>query len=203
MQCSHAYTYMARCHSCLGSEEPQTVWLTLIQSIQVPLSIMTAVLMQAHMARLPAPISDYVTDTKSVLDQSLRVLQAMTDVSADAGWLDTALVTMMLVQSLMQVHSHLPPPPRELASPNPISLQTPLGCCHSIHLCIAIVSALVPVAAWISVCSSATFWLWPVRMSPPLSVPLPRPPARVNSTLSRYVQAKSRANRNVSALDPV
>ena len=55
------------------------------------------------MARLPAPISDYVTDTKSVLDQSLRILQAMTDVSADAGWLDTALATMMLVQSLMQV----------------------------------------------------------------------------------------------------
>ena len=55
------------------------------------------------MGRLAAPISDYVTDTKSVLDQSLRVLQAMTDVSADAGWLDTALVTMMLVQSLMQV----------------------------------------------------------------------------------------------------
>ena len=59
------------------------------------------------MSRLPAPISDYVTDTKSVLDQSLRILQAMTDVSADAGWLDTALVTMMLVQSLMQVSSVL------------------------------------------------------------------------------------------------
>ena len=55
------------------------------------------------MSRLPAPISDYATDTKSVLDQSLRILQAITDVSADAGWLDTALVTMMLVQSLMQV----------------------------------------------------------------------------------------------------
>lgn len=59
------------------------------------------------MGRLPAPISDYVTDTKSVLDQSLRILQAMTDVSADAGWLDTALVTMMLVQSLMQVSLRL------------------------------------------------------------------------------------------------
>ena len=55
------------------------------------------------MSRLPAPISDYVTDTKSVLDQSLRILQAITDVSADAGWLDTALATMLLVQSLMQV----------------------------------------------------------------------------------------------------
>lgn len=59
--------------------------------------------MQAHMSRLPAPISDYVTDTKSVLDQSLRILQAITDVSADAGWLDTALTAMLLVQSLMQV----------------------------------------------------------------------------------------------------
>lgn len=72
---------------------------------------MTSALLQAHMARLPPPISDYVTDTKSVLDQSLRILQAMTDVSADAGWLDTALVTMMLVQSLMQVSPTLPPPP--------------------------------------------------------------------------------------------
>lgn len=59
--------------------------------------------LQAHMSRLPAPISDYVTDTKSVLDQSLRILQAITDVSADAGWLDTALAAMLLVQSLMQV----------------------------------------------------------------------------------------------------
>ena len=55
------------------------------------------------MAQLPAPMSDYVTDTRSVLDQSLRILQAMTDVAADAGWLATALSTMQLVQSLMQV----------------------------------------------------------------------------------------------------
>ena len=59
--------------------------------------------LQAHMAQLPAPMSDYVTDTRSVLDQSLRILQAMTDVAADAGWLATALSTMQLVQSLMQV----------------------------------------------------------------------------------------------------
>ena len=56
--------------------------------------------LQAHMAQLPAPMSDYVTDTRSVLDQSLRILQAMTDVAADAGWLATALSTMQLVQSL-------------------------------------------------------------------------------------------------------
>lgn len=57
------------------------------------------------MAQLPAPMSDYVTDARSVLDQSLRILQAMTDVAADAGWLATALSTMQLVQSLMQVSS--------------------------------------------------------------------------------------------------
>eukprot|EP00887_Chlorella_sp_A99_P000213 scaffold13.g213.t1 len=43
-------------------------------------------LLQAHMGRLPLPISDY----------------ALVDISSDAGWLDTALAAMALVQSLMQ-----------------------------------------------------------------------------------------------------
>jgi activating signal cointegrator complex subunit 3 len=53
------------------------------------------------------PISDYVTDTKSVLDQSIRVLQAMVDVAANGGWLQTALSTMHLLQMIMQVHENL------------------------------------------------------------------------------------------------
>ena len=32
-------------------------------------------LLQAHFSRLPLPISDYVTDQKSVLDQAIRILQ--------------------------------------------------------------------------------------------------------------------------------
>lgn len=32
-------------------------------------------LMQAHMSRLPLPNSDYGTDTKSVMDQSIRIIQ--------------------------------------------------------------------------------------------------------------------------------
>lgn len=32
-------------------------------------------LLQAHLSRSPLPISDYVTDTKGVLDNSLRILQ--------------------------------------------------------------------------------------------------------------------------------
>ena len=59
--------------------------------------------MQAHLSRQTLPISDYLTDTKSVLDNSLRLCQAMLDLAADSGWLVTCLATINLVQSLMQV----------------------------------------------------------------------------------------------------
>lgn len=64
---------------------------------------------QAHMGRVELPMSDYITDTKTVLDNSLRILQSMVDIAADAGWLDTALTTMRLVQGILQVHSPIPP----------------------------------------------------------------------------------------------
>ena len=35
-----------------------------------------SLLIQAHFSHLSLPISDYVTDTKTVLDNSLRILQA-------------------------------------------------------------------------------------------------------------------------------
>ena len=63
---------------------------------------------QSHMSRLPAPISDYVTDTRGALDNSVRLLQAITDLAADAGWLETTLSTMLLIQSLMQVRHAYP-----------------------------------------------------------------------------------------------
>ena len=44
-----------------------------------------ALLLQAHFTHAPLPISDYVNDTKSVLDQSLRILNAMVDIAADEG----------------------------------------------------------------------------------------------------------------------
>ena len=62
-------------------------------------------LVQAHMGRLDLPITDYVGDTKSALDNSVRILQAIADVAADAGWLRTALATMRIVQGLMQARS--------------------------------------------------------------------------------------------------
>ena len=59
-------------------------------------------LLQSHFARAALPMSDYVTDTKSVLDQALRVLQAMVDVAADGGWMFTALGAMHLTQMVSQ-----------------------------------------------------------------------------------------------------
>lgn len=59
-------------------------------------------LFQAHFTRLPLPSTDYLTDTNSVLDQAIRILQAMIDVSSAEGWLATALRCMHLVQMVVQ-----------------------------------------------------------------------------------------------------
>lgn len=59
-------------------------------------------LLQAHFSRLVPPITDYVTDQKSVLDQAVRILQAMVDVAADGGWLLTTLRCMHLMQMVVQ-----------------------------------------------------------------------------------------------------
>lgn len=58
--------------------------------------------MQAHFSHLPLPNSDYLTDTKSVLDQAIRVLQAIIDIVAERGWLATTLRTQQIMQSIIQ-----------------------------------------------------------------------------------------------------
>ena len=62
----------------------------------------THLLLQAHFSRLPLPIADYGTDTKSVLDQAIRIVQAMIDVCADEGWLSTVLQIIILMQMVVQ-----------------------------------------------------------------------------------------------------
>ena len=64
--------------------------------------VKASLLFQCHFLQLALPVSDYYTDTKSVLDQAIRILQAMIDVTSDAGWLRTALSTMNLMQMIMQ-----------------------------------------------------------------------------------------------------
>ncbi|XP_029451214.1 activating signal cointegrator 1 complex subunit 3 isoform X1 [Rhinatrema bivittatum] len=59
-------------------------------------------LLQAHFSRAMLPCPDYSTDTKTVLDQAIRVCQAMLDVAANQGWLVTALNITTLVQMIIQ-----------------------------------------------------------------------------------------------------
>lgn len=59
-------------------------------------------LFQAHFSQLELPISDYVTDLKSVLDQSIRIIQAMIDICANSGWLSSTITCMHLLQMVMQ-----------------------------------------------------------------------------------------------------
>lgn len=58
---------------------------------------------QAHFSQLELPISDYITDLKSVLDQSIRIIQAMIDICANSGWLSSSITCMRLLQMVMQV----------------------------------------------------------------------------------------------------
>ena len=85
-------------HAQLCTELPWRVDQSALDSPHVKAQL----LLQAHFARTPLPMSDYITDTKSVLDQAMRVLQAMVDIAADGGWLDTTLSVMHLVQMVTQ-----------------------------------------------------------------------------------------------------
>lgn len=59
-------------------------------------------LLQAHFSRLQLPCTDYLTDLKSVLDQTIRILQAMIDVCAERGWLAATLRTQQIMQMVIQ-----------------------------------------------------------------------------------------------------
>lgn len=59
-------------------------------------------LLQAHFERITLPITDYLTDTISVLDQSIRVLQAYIDITAEQGCLSTTLTLIKTMVSVKQ-----------------------------------------------------------------------------------------------------
>uniref|UniRef100_A0AAV2MBR4 Activating signal cointegrator 1 complex subunit 3 n=1 Tax=Knipowitschia caucasica TaxID=637954 RepID=A0AAV2MBR4_KNICA len=62
----------------------------------------THLLLQAHFSRAALPCSDYGTDTKTVLDNAIRICQAMLDVCANEGWLVASLCVCQLVQMVVQ-----------------------------------------------------------------------------------------------------
>lgn len=55
-------------------------------------------LLQAYMSRIDLPISDYVGDQNSVLDQSIRIIQASIDVLTELGYLSSCMLMMTLLQ---------------------------------------------------------------------------------------------------------
>ncbi|VEU23061.1 DEKNAAC104164 [Brettanomyces naardenensis] len=59
-------------------------------------------LLQAYMSRVEMPIADYSQDTVSVLDQSLRILQAYIDATSELGYLSTVLMMIKLMQCIKQ-----------------------------------------------------------------------------------------------------
>ncbi|KAJ2656903.1 activating signal cointegrator 1 complex subunit 3 [Coemansia sp. RSA 1200] len=74
----------------------------------------TSLLLQKHMVRGELPCSDYVTDTRTVLDSSVRILQAMVDVAAFRGGLANALAAMDLMQAVKQAAMPADSPLRQL-----------------------------------------------------------------------------------------
>ena len=57
-------------------------------------------LLQAYMSRIELPISDYVGDQNSVLDQSIRILQAFIDVLTELGFFSSCLTMIALLQCI-------------------------------------------------------------------------------------------------------
>jgi antiviral helicase SLH1 len=57
-------------------------------------------LLQAHFSRIDLPISDYVGDLNSVLDQSIRIVQASIDVLTELGYLSSCVKMINLLQAI-------------------------------------------------------------------------------------------------------
>jgi antiviral helicase SLH1 len=57
-------------------------------------------LLQAHMSQIELPITDYVGDQTSVLDQAIRIVQASIDVLTELGYLSSCLQMIAVLQSV-------------------------------------------------------------------------------------------------------
>ena len=59
-------------------------------------------LLQSHFGRINLPISDYVTDQKTVLENCMRVIQGLVDLVAYKGYLHTTIKAIHIHQSVVQ-----------------------------------------------------------------------------------------------------
>jgi activating signal cointegrator complex subunit 3 len=65
-------------------------------------SVKACLLIQAYVYNAQLPIADYINDTKSILDQLPRVLNAMIDVAADSGYLHIVIILTRISQMIVQ-----------------------------------------------------------------------------------------------------
>lgn len=59
-------------------------------------------LVQANMKRAGLPIEDYIQDTTTVLDQAIRILQAMVDTVAEKGYFNSAHMIIRMLRCIKQ-----------------------------------------------------------------------------------------------------
>jgi activating signal cointegrator complex subunit 3 len=62
----------------------------------------TNILIQYHFSRLEFPRVDYITDLKSCIDQIIRIIQALIDLCAHKALLSPCLLTIHLLQMIIQ-----------------------------------------------------------------------------------------------------
>uniref|UniRef100_A0A6Q2ZC08 Activating signal cointegrator 1 complex subunit 3 n=1 Tax=Esox lucius TaxID=8010 RepID=A0A6Q2ZC08_ESOLU len=114
----------------------------------------THLLLQAHFSRAQLPCSDYGTDTKTVLDNAIRICQAMLDVAANEGWLVTALSICNLVQMIFYLTFSFPIPLHILCCLS--SLSTTLFQVWSFLSHLPIVEVILSVKGWWEGCGEQT-----------------------------------------------
>lgn len=78
-------------------------------------------LLQAFMSRIELPVTDYVGDQTSVLDQAIRIIQASIDVLTEMGFLSSCLQMMKLLQSIKCARWPTDPPASILPGVEPDS----------------------------------------------------------------------------------
>ncbi|KAK7206302.1 Sec63 Brl domain-containing protein [Myxozyma melibiosi] len=86
-------------------------------------------LIQAHLSRAELPITDYMQDMVSVLDQSIRVLQACVDISSELGYLSASMRFVQVMQAIKQAAWHDDNPLTALPGLEP----TPLSSSYKIN----------------------------------------------------------------------
>ncbi|KAI9218977.1 Sec63 Brl domain-containing protein [Blastocladiella britannica] len=119
----------------------------LAQSVPLPVShlpgwdnphLKTHLLLQAHLSHAHLPITDYVTDGTMVLDQSVRVLQAMLDVAVHKGLPDTCVQIIALLQCIKQAQwltdDNLQQLPKGIAAPRGVRCIAQLFDCSEAQL---------------------------------------------------------------------